>query len=263
MLFSIQNAHTQCTINYVGGDALDLDVDGAGMATGQDLIDLVQANATPSAGCSVGVFSDATGNTPFLPTEMYDCSTDLGTVITVYAKAEDIVVPTQASSGVISFDVTITDGEAPTFTTLAGNLDRTVDCDDATDLAAAQALVPVAVDNCTATANLIISKTSGTLVSTNGICGTITNTFTATDASGNVSVDFTQTITIEDNDVPTFTIPMDVTIECDESTAVTNTGDVTDEADNCDMAVNATFTDVTTPGACPNSYTITLSLIHI
>ena len=35
------------------------------------------------------------------------------------------------------------------------------------------------------------------------------------------------------------------------------TGDVTDEADNCDTSLDATYTDVVTPGACEGEEIIT------
>ncbi len=44
--------------------------------------------------------------------------------------------------------ITVTDNTTPTWTTAAGNLDRTLECSDATGLTAAQALSPVATDNC-------------------------------------------------------------------------------------------------------------------
>jgi threonine aldolase len=44
--------------------------------------------------------------------------------------------------------ITITDNTAPTWTTTAGALDATLECSDAAGIAAAQALIPVASDNC-------------------------------------------------------------------------------------------------------------------
>ena len=44
--------------------------------------------------------------------------------------------------------ITVEDNTVPTWTTAANNLDRTVECSDAPALAAAQALFPVATDNC-------------------------------------------------------------------------------------------------------------------
>ncbi len=66
---------------------------------------------------------------------------------------------------------------------------------------------------------------------------------------------------VEDNTPPTFTVPADITIykdaTCGYDASVTITGDVTDEADNCDTSLDATFTDVVTPGACEGEEIIT------
>src|SRR5206468_9625208 len=69
-----------------------------------------------------------------------------------------------------------------------------------------------------------------------------------------------QIITVTDNTPPTFTAPADVTIhtdkDCNYDAAVTATGDVTNEKDNCDQTLQATFTDEVTDGACAGSHTI-------
>jgi hypothetical protein len=76
--------------------------------------------------------------------------------------------------------LTTTESIAPTWTTVAGNLNRTVECSDAAAIAAAQALVPAATDNCDVTLTPV--KISGAFVV--GGCpqeGTYTNTWTVTD----------------------------------------------------------------------------------
>lgn len=89
------------------------------------------------------------------------------------------------------FDLIKQDTLPPTWVTAAGALDRTADCDDAAALAAAQALFPVATDNCDDDVSDII-KTAGTFnADTN--CpygGTYTNSWTVTDYCGNVSPEF-------------------------------------------------------------------------
>lgn len=88
----------------------------------------------------------------------------------------------------------------------------------------------------------------------------ITRTWTLTDNCGNSTVKL-QTITVKDVTAPTFTVPPPITIykdaNCNHDASVAKTGDVTDEADNCDNTLNATFTDVETPGACIGNLTIT------
>jgi hypothetical protein len=117
--------------------------------------------------------------------------------------------------------ITIVDNVAPTWVNLAGTLDASVECSDAAALAAANALAPVASDNCT---GYTLSKTAGVFVP--GMScpqeGTYTNTWVATDGCGNASTMFTQVITVTDNNAPTWVTPegvafpegLDLTISC-------------------------------------------------
>jgi hypothetical protein len=89
------------------------------------------------------------------------------------------------------------------------------------------------------------------------ICGigTITRTWTVTDCAGN-SNSCQQLITISDNEPPSFTCPPDIQIECDESIAPSNTGDVGDATDDCDQSPTVTFADDVSPGSCPQASVI-------
>ncbi|MDG4717128.1 HYR-like domain-containing protein, partial [Winogradskyella marincola] len=85
----------------------------------------------------------------------------------------------------------------------------------------------------------------------------ITRTWTATDTCGN-SVSANQTISVVDTTAPTFTVPADITIECDvDPSDLSITGDVTDEADNCSTGLEATYTDSVANGSCANESVIT------
>lgn len=109
-------------------------------------------------------------------------------------------------SEVFEFTYTIdTDKTAPTWVTVANNLNRTVECSDAAGLTAAQALIPVASDNCDQSLSPV--KTSGSFVagSTCSQAGTYTNTWVVQDDCGNTSATYTQVITITDNTAPTLT----------------------------------------------------------
>jgi len=117
--------------------------------------------------------------------------------------------------------ITITDNTSPTWTTLPGALNRTVECNDAAALAAAQADRPVATDNCDLSVNVV--KTNGSFIPSG--CaneGTYTNTFTAYDDCGNASSVYTQVITVEDNAGPVITTQAsNLTVECDGSGNIT------------------------------------------
>ncbi|WP_208609306.1 T9SS type A sorting domain-containing protein, partial [Flavobacterium xinjiangense] len=87
--------------------------------------------------------------------------------------------------------ITVQDVTVPVWTTISGTLNRNVTCGSAGELAAANALAPVATDNCS---SVIYTKTSGSLVS--GPSNTYTNTWIAKDISNNSSTVFTQVITV-------------------------------------------------------------------
>ncbi|HAQ18082.1 MAG TPA: hypothetical protein DCR40_02485 [Prolixibacteraceae bacterium] len=180
--------------------------------------------------------------------------------------------------------VTITlETTLPTWTTVAGALDRTVECSDATALANAQALVPAATDNCPGT--LVPVKTAGSFVA--GSCpqaGTYTNTWVVTDAAGNEVISaFTQVITIEDTTNPVIdnTAKANLTVECDGAgntaaittwlaanagatagdacSSVTWSNDYTGLSDGCGATGTATVI-FTATDACANSSTTTATV---
>ncbi|MDN3655524.1 M12 family metallo-peptidase [Ferruginibacter paludis] len=114
-------------------------------------------------------------------------------------------------------------------------------------------------DNCDATLNATFTDAVA-----NGTCEgelIMTRKWTLTDDCGNTTV-HNQTITVTDKTPPTFTAPPAITIykdaNCNQNVTVSVTGDVTDEADNCDHTLNAVFTDgAPVPGSCVGNETIT------
>ena len=85
----------------------------------------------------------------------------------------------------------------------------------------------------------------------------ITRTWTLIDDCENATT-LVQTITVEDNTAPTFTVPANIAVECDvDVDDLTLTGDVTDEADNCSVEIEATYIDIVVDGTCPNEFVIT------
>ncbi|MEZ5031033.1 MAG: DUF5011 domain-containing protein [Saprospiraceae bacterium] len=151
--------------------------------------------------------------------------------------------------------ITVEDTMAPTL--LAGcPADETIECDVPVPAAA----VVTAEDNCDAAPVVTLDEVTD-LSGCGGYTGTITRTWTAEDACGNSADICTQVITIEDSTPPTFTTPMDITIQKDVNCAYdadpSITGDVVDEADNCSGGLDATYTDDVTAGACEGQEIIT------
>ena len=148
------------------------------------------------------------------------------------------------------------DSTLPTFTTPS---DITIDCAaDETNLTLTGDVLDEA-DNCdTSIGEARFTDSESTDDPCTG-SSVISRTWTLTDACGNSAV-ATQTITKEDSTLPTFTTPSDITIDCAaDETNLTLTGDVLDEADNCDTSIGeASFTDSeSTDDPCMGSSEIT------
>jgi|GEM_PF-1915901 len=88
----------------------------------------------------------------------------------------------------------------------------------------------------------------------------ITRTWTLEDDCGNTTVK-DQLITAQDTTSPTFTVPPDITIykdaDCNYDASLSETGDVTDETDNCDTSLDAIYADAVAPGSCIGEEIIT------
>ena len=161
--------------------------------------------------------------------------------------------------------ITIIDTQAPTWTTAASFLNRTVQCSDAAGIAAAQALFPAATDNCDADVTNIV-KTAGAFVA--GTCpeaGTYTNSWTVTDACGNVSAAYSQVITIIDTQAPTWTTAasfLNRTVQCSDAAGIASAQALFPAAtDNCDTDVTniVKVSGVFVAGTCPEAGTYTNS----
>jgi hypothetical protein len=104
---------------------------------------------------------------------------------------------------------------APVWVTPIAALNQTVEYSDASGLAAAQALIPVASDACDEDVSNI-DKISGTFVPDLNCdqTGTYTNTWTVTDNAANKSAVFTQTIILADRTIPVIAAisPVELTV---------------------------------------------------
>ncbi|HLP12161.1 MAG TPA: DUF2341 domain-containing protein [Flavobacteriales bacterium] len=106
-----------------------------------------------------------------------------------------------------SFTVTVNDAQAPAFTSCPANI--TVNNNPGLCSAIVSWVAPAATDNC---AGLVINQTAGLPSGSAFPIGTTTVTFTATDASSNVST-CSFTVTVTDNQLPVFTsCPASITV---------------------------------------------------
>ena len=134
--------------------------------------------------------------------------------------------------------------------------DITVDCTiDLNDLLATGDVTNLS-DNCGVLEVLFSDDLSG-VVACSGE-GLIIRTFTATDNCGNTYSD-TQNITIEEETPPSFAIPGDVTLECDQDfTDLLLTGDITINVSACNMDITANyFDDISMTTGCNGTGVIT------
>ncbi|MFK8007844.1 MAG: gliding motility-associated C-terminal domain-containing protein [Saprospiraceae bacterium] len=146
-----------------------------------------------------------------------------------------------------------------TFPTIIGTLptDVTVECNAIPDPPVAGTDI-VGADNCTlASFDYLQTSTQG--IDTD-LCSfynyTLTRTWTAIDECGNTTT-HTQTIVVEDNNNPTMTRPVNLTVDCENVNNLAVTGQPTGVSDGCDNDPEVTFVDnITVPGSCPFNYTL-------
>ena len=137
------------------------------------------------------------------------------------------------------------------WTTAPNALDRTISCDNIAALNNANGLEPT-TEFCSFTLN----KVAGSFVPS-GACpteGTYTNTWTFIDGCGRVSETFTQVITIEDNEAPTFNeaLPPDSYAAYDNIPPA----QILSANDNCDADSTVNFTETYVGDNTSTSYTI-------
>jgi hypothetical protein len=148
------------------------------------------------------------------------------------------------NSSTCSRTISVTDNTPPSIT--CPNPAASVECPNTPNFGSA-----TASDACD---NSVIPTSSD--VTTPGACPqeyTLTRTWTATDDCGNAST-CSRTINVEDNTPPAITCPNPAaSVECP---GAPNFGSAT-ASDLCDNSVIPTSSDVTTPGACPQEYSVT------
>jgi hypothetical protein len=184
-------------------------------------------------------------------------------------RVTETITATGCSIVTPDFSVSRTDVSPPIWTTAVNLLNRTVQCSDAAGIAAAQALFPVASDNCDADVTNIVKVSGGFVTGTCAEAGTYTNTWTVTDACGNTSAVYTQVITIIDTQAPVWTTAVNLlnrTVQCSDAAGIAAAQALFPVAsDNCDadvtniVKVSGVFIPSGNPreGTYTNTWTVT------
>ncbi|WP_345191152.1 gliding motility-associated C-terminal domain-containing protein, partial [Algibacter agarivorans] len=153
----------------------------------------------------------------------------------------------------------VKDNTPPTVDTAAGSLDDTLECSDTAGISNALSLVPTASDDCSAPNITLVSD----VTTADANCANAyvqVRTWNFTDGCDNTSVDFVQTITVQDTTAPTVDTAagsLDATLECsDTGGLVSALAQGPTATDNCSATSNIILvSDIKTPDAnCPNAY---------
>ncbi len=174
-------------------------------------------------------------------------------------------IVTDGSGNTTSCDqtVTVTDDENPTIVcplnvTAETSDDGTGNCTTTVPLG-----TPVTSDNCSVAS--VVARVGAVIIDPVTYLfpiGITTVTWTVTDGSG-LTADCNQTVTVTDDEDPSFTVPADIIIcrnpDCSFDKTIAVTGDVTDESDNCAAGIQAfIFSDIeSNPFNCSNAGFIT------
>ncbi|MDI6034838.1 gliding motility-associated C-terminal domain-containing protein [Flavobacterium sp. LB2P84] len=211
----------------------------------------LQCNNTADITAALALSPAATDNCTLAPTKnlVSDVTTADATCANAYVRIRTWNFTDGCGNTSTNFVQTITviDNTAPVVITAVSSLNQTLQCNNTADITAALALSPAATDNCTLAPNKNLVSDVTTADATCANAYVRVRTWNFTDGCGNTSANFVQTITVIDNNAPTFTTPEDITISSDENCLVdistSSTGTVTNIQDNCDSSPLATYVD--------------------
>ncbi len=248
MTLASTQALSQCTLQLLD-PAVDLPV--VGSTATLDAASIAANVNVGGVGCTNFNFFNSLGN-PMGPMVVINCDGSTPGPGTYFVSVDD--GDPLNESNLVQINVTLDDTTDPTFTVPA---DVTISCEEDPDDLLLTGDVTDEMDNCSMGIQATYSDDNSGLTGCNGT-GTTIRTWTLNDGNGN-STSQMQNITVQDVKAPTFTPPANITIDycLDNIDDLSVTGDVTDEADNCSMGIQATYVDAPeTPGACPNSGTV-------
>jgi hypothetical protein len=226
-------------------------------------------NTPPSVVChDVVVTLDATGNAIITPSQVDNGSSDACGIATMALSKAGFTcadIPTNPNPVVLTVtDIHGNTSSCTAMVTLVDNTPPAVLCHNVTltlDSTGNAILNAAQVDNGSSDvcgiSQLAISKTDFSCTDIPSNPSPVV--LTVTDNNNN-SATCTALVTVEDHIAPTFTRPADITVytgmNCEFDISAGNTGDVTDEWDNC-SGLQATYTNSFSGGSCAASQIIT------
>jgi len=171
----------------------------------------------------------------------------LGTTLITYEATDEA-----GNSASCSFNVTITDDEAPSFDCPA---DVSIPTDPGNCGAVYTFGLPTATDNCSA--DLVVTQTAGPPSGTELPPGSTVFSFETTDEAGNPST-CSYTVTVNDTEAPVISdCPADILIELDPSTCDSIVNFTTPQvSDNCDATLEQTSGPVSGTSLAPGTYDV-------
>ena len=179
---------------------------------------------------------------------------NLGTTTVTYTAAND-----DGSSSQCSFEVTVNDPFPPA---LDCPDNMTVNTDPDMCSAVVHYALPDITDNCV-DSTVVISQIAGLASGSVFPAGVTTNTFVATDASGNVSEPCSFSVTVVDAQDPVIISPGQLTVSC-PSKIPANATDYSSfvalggvASDNCSEVTVSWVSDIISNQTCSNRYTVT------
>ncbi|MCU0345805.1 MAG: proprotein convertase P-domain-containing protein [Saprospiraceae bacterium] len=251
-MLSAQSLMAQCNIATPSGTGVNLylGVDGNVELNSNVFIPYVSSPNCPNG--NIEIWEDALATIPFVP-ETFTC-VDENSVVDVYVTIEG---PLAQSQPAVLFFVTIKDNIAPI---VAWPANVTVNADPTACATVVNTLTPLAVDNCPGSFVITWTRSATTpgsgSNSANGTynLGTTTITYSLDDlhVPGNPNATHVTTVTVVDNQAPTFTsaLPTNATYSADASCQATHNWSHPSVTDNCGLMTPSTLTyRMTTTGA--------------
>ncbi len=222
----------------------------------------LQCSDTAGIAAAAAALPSATDNCTASPTRVLvsDLTTGSMTCANAYVRVRTWNFTDGCSNTSANFvqTITVVDTTAPQATTAPGALDVTLQCSDASGLAAALTMAPVFTDNCTMSPVLSLPTDVTTQNPPCPNAYTRTRAWTASDGCGNTSAVFTQVITVIDTVAPVASgspiaawypsqaaagSAAEAATSATDNCTATPTRNISFSGSGCSLTITVTFTD--------------------